>query len=63
MDANLNLSPLASMDSTDGSLSESGNKVMNSYMQLQHMNQRNEIFMLNGEFFQRNFLFCFTGKI
>lgn len=54
MDSTLNLSPLASLDSTDGSISENGKAAMNSYIQLQqHMNQhnqRNELFMPNSEF-------------
>lgn len=52
MDSSLNLSPLASLDSGDGSLSENGKSVMN-YMQLQHMGvvgQRNDLYMLNSEF-------------
>lgn len=47
----MNLSPLANLDSVDGSISENGKSVMN-YMQLQHMNvanQRNELYMLNSE--------------
>lgn len=52
MDSSLNLSPLASLDSGDGSLSENGKSVMN-YMQL-HMGgvgQRNEHhYILNSEF-------------
>lgn len=52
MDSTMNLSPLASLDSTDGSISDNGKSVMN-YMQLQHMNipvQRNELYMLNSKF-------------
>lgn len=52
MDSSLNLSPLASLESPDGSISENG-KIMNSFMQLQHMSvasQRNEMYMINSEF-------------
>lgn len=47
----MNLSPLVSLDSVDGSINENGKSMMN-YMQLQHMNvanQRNELYMLNSE--------------
>lgn len=51
MDPNSNLSSLASLDSLEGSISESDKPLMHNYPNINLSSQHNDIYKLNCEFY------------